>query len=271
MFWRSREQIHWKGPFLRSDSGLVGAEKNVTADEEKRNTHGGNRRMLCRKLRAGSLTVEAAWAVPLFFLCVTSLICMMNIYGLYVKNLVRLQEMAEKAGAAQGIAGLQADPVIDLCVPFFYKPEWFPVPISGKRVAVRGRVHAWTGRDLRENQNVPSAEDNRLVYMTDYGSVYHTHSGCTHLELKIQRVPAVLVPALRNEGGGRYHACEKCVGKGGMHSLVYITQEGTRYHNSGSCSGLTRNVHLIPISEAEGKHICSRCAASGAAEARRAG
>ncbi|MCC6095046.1 MAG: hypothetical protein LIV24_08545 [Eubacterium sp.] len=243
----------------------------IHGDEREKQDRCGRREILRRRLRTGSLTVEAAWAVPLFFLCVTSLICMMNIYGLYVKNLIRLQEMAEKAGAAQGIAGLQTDPVIDLCVPYFYKPEWFPVPIPGKRVAVRGRVHAWTGRDLQENQNVPSAKENRLVYMTEYGSVYHTHSGCTYLELKIQRVPAVLVSSLRNTGGGKYHACEKCVGKGGMHTLVYITEEGARYHNSVRCSGLTRKVRLIPVSEAEGKHICSRCAASGVAEERRAG
>ncbi len=212
--------------------------------------------------RRGSLTVEAAWSVPLFFLCVTSLICMMDIYGLYVKRMVRLQEAVEKTGAAAGLVGTYQGPsVIDLCEPVSYRPEWFPVPIPGRRIAVRGRVHAWTGRDPEENRELPSEEENRLVYVTEYGSVYHTRSECTYLELKIRKVPSALVPAMRNAGGGRYHACEKCVGKGGMHGLVYITGEGDCYHNSSRCSGLTRKVHLVPASEAEGMHICSRCAA----------
>lgn len=218
--------------------------------------------------RRGSLTVEAAWSVPLFFLCVTSLICMMDIYGMYVKRMIHLQEAVEKAGAVTGLTGSYAGPaVIDLCEPVYYKPEWFPVPIPGRSVAVRGRVHAWTGRDLEENSGLPSEEENRLVYVTEYGSVYHTRSECTYLELQIRRVPAALVPGMRNAGGERYHACEKCVGKGGMHGLVYITGEGECYHNSSRCSGLTRKVHLVPVSEAEGMHICSRCAAKDGAEA----
>ena len=218
--------------------------------------------------RLGSLTVEAAWSVPLFFLCVTSLICMMDIYGLYVKKMIRLQETVEKTGSVAGLTGAYSGPsVIDLCEPVFYKPEWFPVPIPGRSIAVRGRVHAWTGRDPEENRELPSEEENRLVYVTEYGSVYHTHSECTHLELQIQRVPSVLVSGMRNAGGGRYHACEKCVGKGGMHGLVYITGEGDCYHNSSKCSGLTRKVHLVPASEADGMHICSRCAAKDRAVA----
>ena len=78
---------------------------------------------------------------------------------------------------------------------------------------------------------------------------------------------AALVPGMRNAGGGRYNACEKCVGRGGMHGLVYITGEGECYHNSLRCSGLTRKVHLVPASEAEGMYICSRCAAKDGAEA----
>ena len=56
-------------------------------------------------LRRGSLTVEASLAVPLFFICMIVLICMTDMYGRYVQQLVRLQAQAEQAGAAAAAAG----------------------------------------------------------------------------------------------------------------------------------------------------------------------
>ena len=54
-------------------------------------------------------------------------------------------------------------------------------------------------------------EDSGIVYMTDNGSVYHDDYNCSYLRLSIRYVPYEELDWIRNEIGGRYHACDKCV------------------------------------------------------------
>ena len=106
------------------------------------------------------MTVEAAAALPLFFLAVVSLICMMDLYGTIAEQTVKLQEQAETAGTWISAAGGYAPSVIDLPVGFTYRPQWYPEALPAVRIAVRGRVHAWTGRDLTEQTEVPQETEN---------------------------------------------------------------------------------------------------------------
>ena len=218
------------------------------------------RRVFRSAVRAGSMTVEAAAAIPLFFLAVVSLICMMDLYGTFAEQVVKLQEQAETAGAWISVAGEHALSVIDLPVGFTYRPQWYPEALPAVRIAVRGRVHAWTGRDMSETEEVPQeSEKEEMVYVTAYESVYHTSSECTHLSLSVQAVSGSRVENLRNEDGKTYHACDKCVGSGAKNGTVYITREGDHYHNDAECGGLTRTVRLVKKSEVEELHLCSRC------------
>ena len=218
------------------------------------------RRVFLPAVRAASMTVEAAAALPLFFLAVVSLICMMDLYGTIAEQTVKLQEQAETAGTWISVAGEYAPSVIDLPFGFTYRPQWYPEALPAVRIAARGRVHAWTGRDLSEQTEVPQeTEREELVYVTENESVYHTSAECTHLSLSVQAVGGSRVERMRNEDGKAYHACGKCAGSGVKNGTVYITREGTHYHNDANCSGLTRSLRLVKKSEVDGLHICSRC------------
>jgi hypothetical protein len=76
--------------------------------------------------------------------------------------------------------------------------------------------------------------------------------------LSIREVDSEALGTLRNRSGEIYHACEYC-GGGEMGSCVYITNEGNRYHNSLSCSGLKRTVTEITRADAKNMKPCSKC------------
>lgn len=242
--------------------------------------------------RKGSITVEAAMTVPLFFFAVVCLLYLMEIMAIQTAVRAGLQyagkEIAGKAYPAAivstaeikakvinaigadrlersiiegGSTGIHCqDSVIspvtgigELSVKYKIR---IPVPvfhIATIPYEETMRIKTWTGYE----KSGFGAEDNTIVYVTETGLVYHTDYHCTHLELSIRAVASEDLPLLRNENGGKYHACERCGGKG--KNQVYITENGDRYHNSLTCSGLKRTVYAITISEAVGKKACSKC------------
>lgn len=209
---------------------------------------------------AGSLTVEAALAVPIFFLFMVTFICMMDIYGRVAERTVSLMQTAEKASVIAGMSGETSLDVIDLKKPVVYRPKYFPVPGVSLTASCRGRVHVWNGRDREESSGDGESEKDELVYVTEYGSVYHTDSGCSHLKLGIMSMPVAEAERKRNASGHKYHACEKCAKYAKQYGIVYLTEYGDKYHCSPDCSGLTRNVKLVPKSEIGDLRQCSECA-----------
>ena len=207
----------------------------------------------------GAATVEAAAAIPLFLCFFINIISIMLLFHVFASNLEALhqrgRQLAMLAAATGEITELN-DEMIELVQPVVVHP---PVPLLGYKGTMIVNccyMRAWTGYDAERSADQENQED-RYVFLTENGSVYHTRESCTHLTLSIELTSKEQVHELRNEDGGRYLPCEKCGGDGS--SLVYVTREGDRYHNTITCSGLKRSIRRVTLSEAVGLPACGRC------------
>lgn len=212
-----------------------------------------------KSFKRASLTVEAALTLPLFFLCILSMISIMNVYG---ESLDRSAALRDTAMAAATLSSSGKDEVfIDLNVPHRFTPFFLPKGTAAVYIPCRAYVRTWNGRDeasLAEGQ----ADTTEYVYVTENRSVYHTSADCTHIDLSIHAEAAAFLPYIKNDYGESYSPCEKCAADGSAGSVVYITPCGCKYHCSAECSGLTRTIELVSADETGGLHECSRCAAS---------
>ena len=106
------------------------------------------------------------------------------------------------------------------------------------------------------------SQDERIVYITETGRVYHLTAECTYLKLSISQIQYSDLQEKRNESGGKYKPCERCGADKEREDnmTVWITSYGDRYHTSLSCSGLKRHIREIPLSETGGRSPCGKCA-----------
>lgn len=250
------------------------------------------------RLRAGSLTAEAAAALPLFLITIFILLKLVDVYRLHAMLTVSLQESAEylsvcgyavddegngtfqipetaaviaytdlhlpKELKESGTVSLLGSRVQDgrIELEAVYYPEignrLIPLRVFGVTACASVAIfHGDSGELLLAGDG---SGTKKMVYVTDYESVYHTDSNCTHISLTIHETTRERAESARNKSGERYQPCELCVGSGSVEETVYISESGNRYHNSFECSGLTRKVRLISVEDAAGLEECSRCA-----------
>jgi hypothetical protein len=242
----------------------------------------------------GSITLEASLVVPIFFfamLCLVYLLEVMSIqmtmrnaiysvgkeiaqqaysspmistYGIQqhiIKNIGA--EKLDKSIISGGTEGINCNnsvsnwntAVIDLSVQYQLEIPilMFRIPIISCEEMLR--VKGWTGYAAGAEE----MGQNQVVYVTDYGLVYHKSMNCTYLELSIQAVRASEIDTLRSESGAKYYPCESC-GEGPVTSgRVYITNYGNRFHTSLDCSKVKRNIYAVPLDEVYGLGGCSKC------------
>lgn len=244
-----------------------------------------------RKKKA-SVTVEAAMAVPIFFLAVISLLYLLEIMAIQTSVRSGMQyaakELAKEAYTAPviipwklegdivnavgaerlgrsivvgGSAGIHCQEshmsavtgIATIKVSYDIKMPLVMFQTDPVTYQQEMKVKAWTGYEKSGFSN----QDEETVYVTETGLVYHKDYHCTYLELSIHMVQSNDLEALRNESGAKYYPCEHCLH--GSPGGVYITDTGNRYHSSLGCSGLKRTIYAVPVSEAAGKGACSRC------------
>jgi len=162
---------------------------------------------------------------------------------------------------------LSEDGMIDLVLHYTVKIPYLPGENIGIHLVSRCRIKAWTGFE-KKGKKEETKTDEKIVYITETGNVYHTNINCSHLKLSIEEVPFNNIDYLRNQSGGKFYACERCVRKNGNNLItgkekIYITKTGDSYHCDKSCSGLKRTVSEIPISQVGERSKCKRCTQSG--------
>ncbi|MCM1120259.1 MAG: hypothetical protein NC543_12970 [bacterium] len=246
----------------------------------------------------GSMTVEAAVVLPLlllFFLHLGSCMEMLRLHGrleyalwqtgreltafaaaepgedipdtavsyLYVNGRVQQilnREYLDDSPLVYGSLGLnylaseyQEDESINIVLTYQVSPPITCFPFPYFRMISRYYGRAWTGYSVGQGE-----ERVRYVYVTEDGSVWHGRADCSYLKLHIYSASPENVWMLRNADGERYGACSRC-GRNPQGEIVYLTQEGNRYHTVRSCPALQRRVHAVKWQEDIPYRPCSRC------------
>ena len=240
----------------------------------------------------GSLSLEAALVIPIFFfamLCLAFLLEMMALqvsmqnalYSVgkelsqqaYVSPMISTpsirnhiidhvgEERIESSMIKGGTSGIDCShsvsnwktAVLDLSVRYTLEIPIFMFRIPAIPCEETLRIKGWTGYaegSVEENEDV--------VYITDYGIVYHEDIECTYLEIAVRGILADTIQDARNDSGGKYYACEKC-GKGTHVGIFYVANYGDRYHTTLNCTKIKRNVYAVSRKEVLGRGGCSKC------------
>ena len=249
------------------------------------------KRALLHAFSEGNLTLEAALVLPVFLLAISAVMYFLVIIHVQLNIQIKLEEVAREmaktayisedlnvfnyvyvkaclqdpdfreyldksyiVGGAEGLSLLEStffdrDGVVDLVVKYEMTIPFIPDKIVSFPCIERIYFRTWIGKDIsKENVN-----NGRIVYITTTGTVYHTNRECTHIRLSVMQAVFGLVK-------NSYSKCHICGETPGSDSaIVYITEEGDRWHSSLSCSGLKREVIEIDINEVGDRELCSRC------------
>ena len=211
---------------------------------------------MSRIMKKASLTVEAAFALPLFFFGMIAMISFMDVYKLQTEQLSKLCQDAKAAGMYAYVVGGNGVEEVTLPAVYKYKPVGGLISLPTIWMRNTVKVHAWTGAPKGNNGD---EKKETMVYVTASGTVYHKKLNCSHLNLSVSKVAGSGVSSKRNDYGEKYHACESCSRGQSPGSYVYITKSGNRYHNNKNCSGLKRTVRLVKESDVGDLRACKRC------------
>ena len=247
-----------------------------------------------RLYKRGSLTIEAALVLPIF---IFMMVCVMSLSALLLFQLSLKASMQEemKLCAMQNVEGQipsademaqrilspineiilaiapvegksdgiefseegSTDEILRLQARYKAKLYYDFADLFAREFAQEAVYHNWDGYRLGLCSDVGDVEEE-YVYITETGEVYHRSRNCSHIRLRIRQIAGSQIETARNSSGGRYKSCEHCHSRP-TDGSIYITEDGDRYHNSLSCSGLKRTVTAVPISQVGDRRPCSRC------------
>lgn len=206
-----------------------------------------------RALPAG-MTVEAAVVLPVFLFAVANLLSLFLVFWSYSSKEAQLHQTARQI-ALYAYGQEDGEPDVRL---MRLTPVSAPFGIAAFRSSyvVNGCVmHKWIGYSGDGTGEDWERQEEELVYITKSGEAYHRERSCLYLNPSIRL-------ADREEITADYTPCSVCVGGGPLgNRLIYVTDGGSRYHNTVSCSGLRRTIESVTLMQAleMGRHACPRC------------
>ncbi len=135
-----------------------------------------------------------------------------------------------------------------------------PLPLIGRHSAkftAASTSRRWVGWNPAEG----AAEDGTYVYVTPTGHAYHNNIHCVYLDPHMYAVSSSAVASERNAGGAIYYACSVCHPDLSSVGSVYISDYGTVYHSTLTCTTLKRTIQRVTMEEAveDGYHACPKC------------
>ncbi len=151
---------------------------------------------------------------------------------------------------------LDKDETIDLVASYRLSMPFNFLGFRDIPVTERARIRAFTGYDNTRREDRED-ESEELVFITETGSVYHRERGCKHLKLNIMTTTVEGVKNRRANDGSKYYPCSCAAGI--TSGIVYITDDGNRYHSTLGCSSLKRTIYEVPLSHVGGRRPCSSC------------
>ena len=174
-----------------------------------------------------------------------------------------LEERLENSKITDGASGLgmafsgydEDSGILDIVACYSYEIPFFSDIAGNLKFIQRVRSRAWIGEDISGDEG--SGSEGQIVYITPSGTVYHLTTSCPYLDLSITAVSYDSVSSLRNKNNRKYTRCYSCFTA--TSDTVYITDYGTKYHSSLSCSALKRTVLAVDISEVGDRSACSKC------------
>ena len=186
---------------------------------------------------------------------------------LTIRNAVLTDELKEEIDNSQikrgtnGVSSLlssydEDSGILDIVLTYTYDIPFLADDIGDLTFLQRIRSRAWIGEEISGEEG--SSEDGQIVYVTPTGTVYHTTKDCSYLDLSVTSISYDSVSSARNKSGSKYSACSYCC-KSSSYETVYITDYGTSYHSTLSCSRLKRTIIAIDISEVGDRTPCSKC------------
>lgn len=177
----------------------------------------------------------------------------------YVRQQVMGQVDREKIqGVSFAESGILEDDYIRLVMNYRMK---LPFSIFGIRsIPVRAVCvrRAWIGAEGgRHSAGADGAEEDEIVYVGKNPTRYHVSPKCHYLFNDLRAVSISQVDSLRNQSGGKYHACARCGGR--QADTVYIMPYGSSYHTTSQCSAINAYVQAVKKSQVAYLGVCSYC------------
>ena len=242
--------------FSLQDSSIKYGQHALNSRKPKDRIAGWIRRWICpgrkkasrRALPAG-MTVEAAVVLPVFLFAVANLLSLFLVFWTYSSKEAQLHQTARQL-ALYAYGQEDGEPDVRL---MRLTPVSAPFGTAAFRSSyvVNGCVmHKWIGYSGDGTGEDWERQEEELVYITKSGEAYHRERSCLYLNPSIRL-------ADREEITADYTPCSVCVGRGRLENrLIYVTDGGSRYHNTVSRMYSVRDSYLAGNGECLG-NACS--------------